>query len=109
MMGIPLVPFTCLVPEVDIVTKGLLLASLQVRLFPLEPLIFPILIERHRFRYTHEIDEVSLSTSLTAAGTYNPVSYGANLSNSWFTRGQSAYSKKWIGRETIVAGNNIGE
>ena len=83
MMRILLMPSTNIILKVDVVAKCLFLASPKVRLFPLEPLVFPIFIERHCFRYAHGINQISSPVSLLAASTDDPISHGANPANCW--------------------------
>lgn len=72
-MGVLLAPLKSLVPEIDIVAKGLLFAAPEIRNFLAKPIILPVIIERHYFGYAHKKNEESSSVSLGAASTDDPV------------------------------------
>lgn len=107
VMRVLLIPLTRFILEIDIVAKGLLLTTRQVRFFTLESLVFPISIERHCLGYAHDVNEVPLSAVLPAAGTDDPVVYGTSLSNSRLTRSQSAYPEEWIGCKSIIPNDYV--
>ena len=80
-------PVIGIILEIDVVAEGLFLTPSQVRSFPVEPFVFPVFVECHRFRYAHGKHEKTTFVSLAAASTDDPVAYGGNPPNKWLTGG----------------------
>lgn len=77
MMGICLAPFLRMQAlGVNVVTKGLLFAPLQIGFLSLKSHASPILVERHRARHSHGVYDMFFTCARLRPSPYHPV---ANL------------------------------
>lgn len=73
MAGVALTPSAVTTAKVDVVSVRLLQATVPVWLLHLESIVVPVLVERHLFGNLHDIDKMSLSSLLLAAGADDPI------------------------------------
>src|SRR6266446_3531101 len=108
MVGIHLAPFVHAgVLGVNVVTKRLFLAPLQVRSFPLKSRVRPILVECHRVRNTHGVYEVLFAFTRLRPSPYHPVANLCDAPNSWLAGCQGADAEERIRCKAVVSGYDI--
>ncbi len=109
VQGRHLAPFSGnLVSKIDIVTTGLLFATLHVGTFLAKSAISPEFIKRQSLRNPHGIDKVSIPASGLRASAYDPITGFRILANAGLAIGQGTESVERIRSEAGVNGYDVG-